>query len=97
MNSCLISKLKFCVFYFEECVSFQIMSHISILCFLSVFPFILGQISKDPDQLLNWCLDGMHHKSKPGPEDELFDQVGVRLPGRVNVICWPYSGLTSLT
>jgi hypothetical protein len=52
------------------------MSHISIICFLSVFPLILSQLSNDPDQLLNWCLDAKHHKSRPGPEDELYEQVG---------------------
>ncbi|XP_021935416.1 folate receptor gamma-like isoform X2 [Zootermopsis nevadensis] len=50
------------------------MNCISILCLFSVFPLILSQLSNDPDQLLNWCLDGMHHKSRPGPEDELFEQ-----------------------
>lgn len=72
------------------------MNCISILCLFSVFPLILSQLSNDPDQLLNWCLDGMHHKSRPGPEDELFEQVGVRLLGSVNIKCWSYCGLASL-
>ncbi|XP_054284409.1 folate receptor beta-like [Macrosteles quadrilineatus] len=28
----------------------------------------------DPEELLNWCLDGKNHKEKPGPEGELFSQ-----------------------
>ncbi|KDR10973.1 Folate receptor beta [Zootermopsis nevadensis] len=60
-------------------VSKEIMNCISILCLFSVFPLILSQLSNDPDQLLNWCLDGMHHKSRPGPEDELFEQVSMKI------------------
>ena len=38
---------------------------------------MVSQLSNDPDQLLNWCLDGKHHKSRPGPEDDLYKQVSV--------------------
>lgn len=27
-------------------------------------------------ELLNVCMDAKHHKEKPGPEDNLHDQVG---------------------
>lgn len=67
--------MSFFLYLLEEYLLFQIMSHISILCFLSIFPMILSQLSDNPDQLLNWCLDGKHHKSRPGPEDELYEQV----------------------
>jgi len=45
------------------------MNYISILWFISFIPLIVSQLSNDPDRLLNWCLDGKHHKSRPGPED----------------------------
>nr|CAD7432166.1 unnamed protein product [Timema monikensis] len=35
---------------------------------------VLSQLSSDPEQLLDWCLDGKHHKNKPGPEGELYKQ-----------------------
>lgn len=34
-----------------------------------------AQVTDDADQLLNWCLDGKNHKTKPGPESQLFAQV----------------------
>jgi hypothetical protein len=54
------------------------MNYVCILCFISVIPLIMSQLSNDPDQLLNWCLDGKYHKSRPGPEDDLYEQVGVK-------------------
>ncbi|XP_046676565.1 LOW QUALITY PROTEIN: folate receptor beta-like [Homalodisca vitripennis] len=42
------------------------------LCFL--VNFCLAQLTDDPSELLSWCLDGRHHKEKPGPEGELFSQ-----------------------
>jgi len=54
---------------------FQMMNYISILWFISFIPLVVSQLSNDPDQLLNWCLDGKHHKSRPGPEDDLYKQV----------------------
>lgn len=30
-------------------------------------------------ELLNVCMDAKHHKEKPGPEDNLHDQVGRRV------------------
>ncbi|KAF0289787.1 Folate receptor alpha [Amphibalanus amphitrite] len=30
-----------------------------------------GQLTDNIDDMLNWCLDGKHHKSRPGPEDKL--------------------------
>lgn len=56
---------------------FQMVNYISVLWFISFIPMIMSQLSNDPDQLLNWCLDGEHHKSKPGPEDALYEQVSV--------------------
>jgi hypothetical protein len=61
----------------QEALVFQMMMHISILCFISFIPMIVSQLSNDPDQLLNWCLDGKYHKSSPGPEDDLYEQVSV--------------------
>lgn len=31
--------------------------------------------AKDRTDLLNVCMDAKHHKTKPGPEDKLHDQV----------------------
>ncbi|GLG95778.1 Folate receptor beta [Gryllus bimaculatus] len=39
----------------------------------AIYP-TFAQLSNDPNQLQNWCLDAKHHKSKPGPEDELHKQ-----------------------
>ncbi|XP_069684288.1 folate receptor gamma-like [Periplaneta americana] len=50
------------------------MNNIIYLHLLFIFPMIMSQLSNDPDQLLNWCLDGKHHKSRPGPEEELYKQ-----------------------
>jgi len=60
----------------QEFLVFQMMNYISILWFISFIPLIVSQLSNDPDRLLNWCLDGKHHKSRPGPED-LYKQVSV--------------------
>lgn len=30
-----------------------------------------GQLSDDPDELLNWCIVGRNHKERPSAEDEL--------------------------
>ncbi|XP_067007390.1 folate receptor gamma isoform X2 [Anabrus simplex] len=35
---------------------------------------VAGQLTRDRDRLLNWCLDGQNHKSSPGPEAELYSQ-----------------------
>ena len=34
-----------------------------------------GQLTDSVDEMLNWCLDGKHHKSRPGPEDKLHQFV----------------------
>lgn len=34
-----------------------------------------GQLSTDVDELLNWCIDGIHHKERPSTEDELHHMV----------------------
>jgi len=34
----------------------------------------LSQISGDPEELLNWCIDSDNHKSKPSQEDQLHGQ-----------------------
>lgn len=31
-------------------------------------------ISRDEEELLNWCIKSNHHKTKPGPESSLYDQ-----------------------
>ena len=61
----------------QESVVFQMMNYIRILWFIFFIPLVVSQLSNDPDQLLNWCLDGKHHKSRPGPEDDLYKQVSV--------------------
>lgn len=33
-----------------------------------------GQLSLDPNKLLNACIDGMNHKTEPGPEADLYKQ-----------------------
>ncbi|XP_067143349.1 folate receptor gamma-like [Centruroides vittatus] len=33
-----------------------------------------AQLSRDRDELLNWCLDAKYHKKKPGPESKLYRQ-----------------------
>ncbi|UYV64180.1 FOLR1 [Cordylochernes scorpioides] len=52
--------------------------------FLLLLPLALGQRSRD--ELLNWCLDAKNHKSKPGPEDVLFNQCS---PWREKSCCTP--------
>ncbi|GLG95780.1 Folate receptor beta [Gryllus bimaculatus] len=44
----------------------------------AIYP-TFAQLSNDPNQLQNWCLDAKHHKSKPGPEDELHKQVSMKI------------------
>jgi len=61
----------------QESLVFQMMNYICILWVISFIPLVVSQLSNDPDQLLNWCLDGRHHKSRPGPEDDLYKQVSV--------------------
>lgn len=40
-------------------------------------------------ELLNVCMDAKHHKEKPGPEDNLHNQVG---PGVRPGVTWGWSG-----
>lgn len=44
-----------------------------ILVFIWLLPFTFGS-DKIHDDILNTCLDGRFHKSKPGIEEELFSQ-----------------------
>ena len=48
---------------------------------------------RDRTDLLNVCMDAKHHKTKPGPEDKLHDQVlwecgpdGRVIEGRVGLV-----------
>ncbi|XP_037089858.1 folate receptor beta-like [Pollicipes pollicipes] len=34
----------------------------------------LCQLTTNLDTMLNWCLDGRHHKTRPGPEDQLHQE-----------------------
>lgn len=54
-------------------------STISNLLICALLPICTAQLSSDPDELLNWCLDSKFHKDKPGPEGDLFSQVGTIL------------------
>lgn len=43
-----------------------------VMLFLMDYPkYVVNQLSRDPEELLNWCLDGQNHKEQPGPEDQL--------------------------
>jgi len=39
--------------------------------FLSFLTCCATQLSDDPNELLNWCIDGIRHKDRPSAEDEL--------------------------
>nr|CAD7260852.1 unnamed protein product [Timema shepardi] len=43
-------------------------------CMTLLVAAVVSQRSNDPEQLLNWCLDSHSHKSRPGPEAQLFYQ-----------------------
>lgn len=45
-----------------------------LLLSLIVYEESSAQLSKNRDELLNWCLDATYHKKEPGPEAKLFDQ-----------------------
>lgn len=53
----------------------QISKRIVFILCCAFFPQSLAQLSNDPDKLLNWCIDSKFHKTEPGPESELFQQV----------------------
>lgn len=48
--------------------------YIVVFVAFSLFEDSLCQLSSDKDELLNWCLKGINHKSKPGKEDRLHEQ-----------------------
>jgi len=56
------------------------LSSISCWCFLLFLfigiPLIPALVYEDdPKELLDWCIDARHHKSRPGPTDGLHKQV----------------------
>ena len=51
--------------------SFQTITVIITLIFIE---FTLCQLSRDKNELLNWCLNSRYHKHEPGKEDSLHKQ-----------------------
>ena len=50
-------------------------SQLAIAVLMICLTVTRGQLTDDIDEMLNWCLDGRHHKSRPGPEDRLHQFV----------------------
>ncbi|XP_071453822.1 folate receptor beta-like isoform X2 [Hetaerina americana] len=46
-----------------------------VLMYILYVPLsVADQLTNDPNKMLNSCLDGMHHKTEPGPEGDLYKQ-----------------------
>lgn len=48
------------------CISVYVLVGLTCVC--------IGQLSNNKSELLDWCIDGLNHKTKPGPEDDLHRQ-----------------------
>lgn len=51
------------------------MSVTLMLILFMLIDFSNCQLSKNREELLNWCLNSIKHKHKPGKEDTLHKQV----------------------
>jgi len=44
------------------------------VCVLVLINVVSGESSSKTEDLLNYCIDGLNHKERPGPQDALYDQ-----------------------
>lgn len=50
-------------------------SKAAVIVLLVFIESALSQLSRNKEELLNWCLKSKNHKPKPGKEDALHRQV----------------------
>ena len=76
-------------FTIDRTAMYRMMWVFLFFCFLCFIRYGAVAVAID-DDLLDYCIDGKFHKSKPGPEDDLHKQVCAMacLPGCFRDSCW---------
>ena len=63
-----------CIYKYKSFLKVNIIKVAVMVLFICI-ESALSQLSRNREELLNWCLKSKNHKHKPGKEDTLHKQV----------------------